>query len=86
MIAPGAITNTVTLGDVDGDNTLDVVVGTTSSDGEGAVWVFGAADGTKLPSFPVKLQNRQGGTLTYSIDRHRRRHLSETGVSWHLWR
>ena len=54
----GAISSTVTMGDIDGDGELDVVVGLTTSTGSGEIWVLKAETGESLPHFPVRLMNR----------------------------
>ena len=48
----------VTLGDVDGDGSLDIVVGVTTKDGAGEVWALSAESSLPLPHFPVRLGNR----------------------------
>lgn len=58
LLSEGSITSTVTLGDIDGDGTLDVVVGVTAKDGSGEVWALNAESGLTLPNFPVGLMNR----------------------------
>lgn len=54
----GPITSTVSLGDVDGDGSLDVVVGVSTAEGSGEVWAVSAESGLQLPYFPVKFMNR----------------------------
>ncbi|CAM9557602.1 unnamed protein product [Chrysoparadoxa australica] len=50
------------IGDVDGDGMLDIVVGVTSSEGEGHLWAVRGRDGGDLPTFPIKLST--GGGLS----------------------
>lgn len=49
----------LTLGDVDSDGSLDVVIGVTTKEGRGEVWALSAENGLPLPNFPVQLMNRQ---------------------------
>lgn len=53
--------HSVTLGDVDSDDYIDVVVGISLPNGEGQVWALNAATGEPLDGFPVELGNRRVG-------------------------
>ena len=64
-VRQGSIKSMVTLGDVDGDGNLDVVVGVTTEEGSGEVWALNAENGLPLPFFPVSLRNRYVYTEVY---------------------
>lgn len=59
----GGIMHSVTLGDVNSDSYIDVVVGISLPNGEGQVWALNAATGEPLDGFPVGLGNRRVGQL-----------------------
>lgn len=58
----------LTLGDIDGDDTLDVVVAVATAEGSGEVWALSAQDGLSLSHFPVELHNRWVGPSGVCLD------------------
>jgi len=73
----------VTIGDVDGNGVLDLVVGTT----EGHLWALRGDNGVPVPFFPVKLKGRvQSQALLISLnDRSSSLHIVVSANDGHLY-
>jgi hypothetical protein len=61
---PGSSASTPTVGDIDGDGFLDVAVTVTTKTGASLLYVVRGEDGEDLPHFPIRLSNKDQGTLT----------------------